>query len=86
MYDPNHSVRAWVRDIAIAYAGGLVLGAPLALLAVWATGVQRLAPVAMLLAMCVVLHALRRTRQAPHDVASPQPAVPASSRTRSHAA
>ncbi len=85
MHDQNHSVRAWVRDIAIAYAGGLVLGAPLALLAVWATGVQRLAPPAMLLAMCAVLHALRRTRRA-SPVTAPVPATPVSARNRSHAA
>ena len=51
---------AWTRDVALAYAGGLVLGAPFALTAVWLTGLERIATVCLLLAMALVFLALRR--------------------------
>lgn len=55
----------WTRDLALAYAGGLVLGAPFALTAVWLTGYERVATVCLLLAMAGLFVALRRrTREA----------------------
>lgn len=51
---------AWTRDLACAYAGGLVLGAPFALAAVWLTGVESIATASLLVAMALVLVALRR--------------------------
>ena len=60
MFDERHTLLSWGRDIALAYAGGLVIGAPVATGAVWITGIERLATVALLMAMAVVLVALRR--------------------------
>ncbi|BCS33964.1 hypothetical protein TBR22_A31920 [Luteitalea sp. TBR-22] len=53
---------SWIRDVLIAYAGGLVLGAPLALLGVWVTGRESTATVSLLTAMGVLLVGLRRRR------------------------
>lgn len=58
------SIVSWSRDVAIAYAGGLVLGAPLALGAVWLTGRDGAATASLLAAMGLLLLALRR-REAP---------------------
>jgi hypothetical protein len=51
---------AWARDLALAYAGGLVLGAPVAVTAAWLTGVERVATACLLLAMALLFVALRR--------------------------
>ena len=51
---------AWTRDLALAYAGGLVLGAPVALTAFWLTGIERVVTVCLLVAMALVFVALRR--------------------------
>lgn len=51
---------AWTRDIALAYAGGLVVGVPFALAAVWLTGLERITTACLLLAMALVFVALRR--------------------------
>lgn len=48
-------------DLAVAYAGGLVLGAPFALVSVRVTGIEAAATTCMLVAMAVVLVMLRRT-------------------------
>jgi len=62
MNDESRPVTAWVRDLALAYAGGLVLGAPVALLAVWLTGYEPVATVCLLLAMAATFVMLRRRR------------------------
>jgi hypothetical protein len=64
MNDDRHPVLAWARDLALAYAAGLVLGAPVALVAVRVTGVERAATLSLLLAMCAVCVALRLGRAA----------------------
>jgi hypothetical protein len=51
---------AWIRDVLLAYAGGLVLGAPFALLAVWLTGRDSAATVSLLMAMAGLFFVLRR--------------------------
>ncbi|WP_396627195.1 hypothetical protein [Luteitalea sp.] len=61
--DPRLLV-SWCRDVLIAYAGGLVLGAPVALVAVWLTGRNDAATVSLLAAMAALLVALRRRRPA----------------------
>jgi hypothetical protein len=54
---------AWIRDVLLAYAGGLVLGAPFALLAVWLTGRDSAATFGLLMTMAV-LFVVRRRRNA----------------------
>lgn len=51
----------WTRDVSLAYAGGLVLGTPFALGAVWLTGTELAATACIVLAMTGLLVALRRT-------------------------
>ena len=51
---------AWIRDVLLAYAGGLVLGAPFALCAVWLTGHDSAATFSLLMAMAVLFVGLRR--------------------------
>lgn len=70
----------WARDIAIAYAAGLAVGAPFALIAVWLTGRERASTVCFLLAMTGVLVVLRRStdrrfHRNPTPNASRQPEV-----------
>lgn len=60
MNDVSRSVTVWARDLALAYAGGLVLGAPVALLAVWLTGYEPVATACLLLAMAATFVMLRR--------------------------
>ena len=61
----------WVRDVLIAYAGGLVLGTPFALVAVWLTGRDSAASVSLLTAMVVLFLGLRRRdgRRLEHPIA-----------------
>jgi hypothetical protein len=66
---PSRPLMDWARDLALAYAGGLVLGAPFALTAVWLTGYERIATACLLLAMAVVFAALRR--RTPRETGSP---------------
>ena len=84
MFDQRHSLLSWARDITLAYAGGLVLGAPVAVGAVWASGLDRLATLALLAAMGVVLVALRRGsgRVRPAGVASQNADAAATTRAR----
>jgi hypothetical protein len=56
----SRPLMAWARDLALAYAGGLVLGAPFALTAVWLTGHDRVATACLLATMAGLLTALRR--------------------------
>lgn len=56
----SHPLAAWARDLVFAYAGGLVLGAPVAVAGVWLTGTERAATVCLLVAMGVLFVALRR--------------------------
>lgn len=77
----------WMRDVALAYVGGLVIGAPVAVTLTYITGIERLATVGLLGAMLVVLWALRQQR-AGRVAAQPGPApltVSLAERTR-HAA
>lgn len=60
MHIDSRLLFGWSRDLALAYAGGLVIGAPLALAAVWATGTEVAATVALVLSMAGVFVALRR--------------------------
>ena len=60
MHIDSRLLFGWSRDLALAYAGGLVLGAPLALAAVWITGAEVAATVALVLSMAGVFVALRR--------------------------
>jgi len=62
-------IAPWVRDVALAYVGGLVLGAPVAVLVTWLTGVERLTTWCLLAAMGVLLWTLRqqRARRRAHD-------------------
>ena len=55
-----HLLMTWARDLALAYAGGLVLGAPLAVLGVSVTGIERVSTICLLLAMSGLFVALRR--------------------------
>jgi hypothetical protein len=71
MFDERHSLLSWARDISLAYAGGLVLGAPVAVGAVWVSGIDRLATLALLAAMGVVLVALRRASRRVQIPAAP---------------
>ena len=75
MFDALDAFFPWVRDIALAYAGGLIIGAPVALAAVWITGNDRLVTACLLIAMTCVLVALRRGVVQEHasDTATPQP-------------
>jgi hypothetical protein len=56
---------AVLRDAAIAYAGGLVVGAPPAVASVWITGHDRLVPPLLLLGMAGVWLAKRRRAARP---------------------
>ena len=56
----SRPLMAWARDLALAYAGGLVLGAPFALTGAWLTGHDRVATACLLLFMAALLAALRR--------------------------
>jgi len=58
--DPRLLV-GWTRDVALAYVGGLALGAPFAPGAVWLTGTERAATACLVLAMTGLLIALRRS-------------------------
>ena len=84
MNDTRQTLLALGRDIALAYAGGLVLGAPVALLAVRITGIERLATVALLTAMAALFFLLRRDprHSADGDVADAHSAPGASSAAR----
>lgn len=64
-------IAPWVRDVVLAYAGGLVLGAPVAVLAAYVTGVEQFTTWCLLASMALVLSTLRhqRTRQPRADVA-----------------
>lgn len=55
-----HPIVAWTRDLALAYVGGLVLGAPVAVAAAWLTGVDWMATVCLLTAMVLLFVQLRR--------------------------
>ncbi|MCC6164798.1 MAG: hypothetical protein IT182_15715 [Acidobacteria bacterium] len=66
----------WTRDLALAYVGGLIVGAPLALAAVWLTGIRWLTTVCLLGAMVVLFVALRR--RATTSVSTPVPVLVAS--------
>lgn len=63
MSDSLARIASWVRDIGLAYAGGLVLGAPVAALVAWATGVEQLTTWCLLGAMALVLKTLRQQRR-----------------------
>jgi hypothetical protein len=74
MIDARFAFFPWLRDIALAYAGGLIVGAPVALVAVWITGNDRLVTVCLLIAMTAILVALRRSVAEAHasdDAAAP---------------
>lgn len=60
MNTETRPLMAWTRDLALAYAGGLVLGAPVAVTAAWLTGIERVATACLLLAMALLFLALRR--------------------------
>lgn len=51
---------AWVRDLAIAYAAGLVVGAPLATAVVWITGRRPFVTPIIVISMLVMLYWRRR--------------------------
>ena len=52
----------WVQDIAMSYVGGIALGAPAGLLAVWATNRDAMLTAAILCAMAGVL-TMRRVQR-----------------------
>ena len=54
--------RTWCVDMAIAYAGGIVLGAPLGLVALWTTGNDAALGSVILLAMIGLLFGRRAWR------------------------
>jgi hypothetical protein len=58
----------WVQDIAMSYVGGIALGAPAGLLAVWATNRDAMLTAAILCAMAGVLTLRRMQRR----VAAPE--------------
>ena len=64
MSDLMMRIAPWVRDVVLAYAGGLVIGAPIAALVAYATGIERLTTWCLLMAMALVLRTLRQQRQA----------------------
>lgn len=53
-------IASWCRDIALAYVGGLVLGAPVAIVAATLTGRSLAATVCLVGTMAVLLVVLRR--------------------------
>lgn len=52
----------WIRDALLAYAGGLAVGAPIAAVAAWSTGSERLTTAVLLAVMVVLLVSRRRPR------------------------
>lgn len=50
----------WVRDALLAYAGGLAIGAPFAVVAAWLTGREQITTVVLLATMAALLVWLRR--------------------------
>ena len=56
-------IAPWVRDVGLAYVGGLVLGAPVAALVAWTTGIEQLTTWCLLGAMALVLKTLRQQRR-----------------------
>jgi hypothetical protein len=80
-------IAPWVRDVGLAYVGGLVLGAPVAALVAWATGIEQLTTWCLLGAMALVLRTLRQQRRQARiaDAASPR-AVSATAAPARHAA
>ena len=54
---------SWCVDLAVAYAGGLVLGSPFALVSVRLTGIDLAATLCMVVAMAALFVTLRRTAQ-----------------------
>ena len=58
----------WVQDIAMSYVGGIALGAPAGLLAVWATDRDAMLTAAIVCAMAGVLTMRRLQRR----VAAPE--------------
>jgi hypothetical protein len=71
---------AWIRDLALAYAGGLVLGAPVGLTVVWLTGIEWMVTVCLLVAMALVCIALRR-----RDARAARAVTPAAGQVRTAA-
>ncbi|HTV01984.1 MAG TPA: hypothetical protein VMF13_15660 [Luteitalea sp.] len=53
-------VAVWIRDLAIAYAAGLVVGAPLATAVVWGTGRRSLVTPIIVISMVAMLYWRRR--------------------------
>lgn len=54
------AIATWGRDLAVAYAGGLVLGAPIALLAVAATNRRFAATICLVAVMAAIFVIVRR--------------------------
>lgn len=73
MSDSFTRIAPWVRDVGLAYVGGLVLGAPVAALVAWATGVEQLTTWCLLGAMALVLRTLRQQRRQAHAAAAAPP-------------
>lgn len=78
MHVEPRPLMAWTRDLALAYAGGLAVGAPFALAAVWLTGIERAATACLLLAMALFFVVLRRSpsRMREHAPLAAAPAAP----------
>ena len=73
MSDVARVLVSWIRDVLIAYAGGLALGAPVALAATRLTGRDEAATVSLLVAMVTLLIALRWRRVTPATTAPMAP-------------
>ena len=67
-------VGVWIRELAIAYAAGLVVGAPMAMAVVWLTGRRTLVTPVIVVGMVGVLVWRRR---APSAVATVKQRCPA---------
>lgn len=74
-FDPR-LLFGWTRDLALAYVGGLALGAPFAIGAVWLTGIELTATACLVLAMAGLLVALRRTAAEAPAAAQPHTGRP----------
>jgi hypothetical protein len=56
-------VSDWLADIGVAYASGIVMGAPLGLIAIRVSGVPIALTIAIVVIMCTVLLYRRRLRR-----------------------
>lgn len=55
----------WVQDVVVSYVGGIALGAPVGLLAVWVTHSEGALTAAIVCAMAGVLVVRRKHRRRP---------------------